>query len=208
MGLIHIELFATLDLVGQAPGGPTRTQWGSPSAGGRHPCWTMSPGRRSVPPTRARMPSCSAGGRMTFSPPTGRTRRAGEDNEIGTLFNSVPKYVASRGGPDLSWARSTQLGPDLAGAVREIRDRHEHVKVVGSLNLVQTPPAREALRRPALGRRFGGQLAAVQVSSRGSVGQRSEAQAGQLSNGIGGGGSERPWSSSVVGGVNRALNRS
>src|SRR4051812_13137364 len=138
MGLIHIELFATLDLVGQAPGGPTRTQWGSPSAGGRHPCWTMSPGRRSVPPTRARMPSCSAGGRMTFSPPTGRTRRAGEDNEIATLFNSVPKYVASRGRPDLSWARSTQLGPDLPGAVREIRDRHEHVKVVGSLNLVQT----------------------------------------------------------------------
>ena len=35
-------------------------------------------------------------------------------------------------------AGSTQLGPDLAGGVREIRDRHEHVKVVGSLNLVQT----------------------------------------------------------------------
>jgi dihydrofolate reductase len=46
--------------------------------------------------------------------------------------------VASRGKPDLSWAGSTQLGPDLAGAVREIRDRHEHVKVVGSLNLAQT----------------------------------------------------------------------
>ena len=46
--------------------------------------------------------------------------------------------MASRGRPDLSWAGSTQLGPDLAGAVREIRDRHEHVKVVGSLNLVQT----------------------------------------------------------------------
>jgi len=29
-------------------------------------------------------------------------------------------------------------GPDLAAAVREVRDRHEHVKVVGSLNLVQT----------------------------------------------------------------------
>nr|BFE78252.1 hypothetical protein GCM10020093_008530 [Planobispora longispora] len=46
--------------------------------------------------------------------------------------------MASRGEPDLSWAGSTQLGPDLAAAVREIRDRHEHVKVVGSLNLVQT----------------------------------------------------------------------
>ena len=46
--------------------------------------------------------------------------------------------MASRGTPELSWAGSSQLGPDLAAAVREIRDRHEHVKVVGSLNLVQT----------------------------------------------------------------------
>jgi dihydrofolate reductase len=62
----------------------------------------------------------------------------GEDNEIAALFNSVPKYVASRSRPELSWAGSTQLGPDLAAAVRELRDRHEHVKVVGSLDLVQT----------------------------------------------------------------------
>jgi dihydrofolate reductase len=61
-----------------------------------------------------------------------------EDNEIATLFNSIPKYVASRGTPDLSWAGSTQLGPDLPAAVREIRDRHENIKVVGSLDLVQT----------------------------------------------------------------------
>ncbi len=54
------------------------------------------------------------------------------------LFNSIPKYVASRGEPALPWAGSTQLEPDLPGAVREIRERHEHVKVVGSLNLVQT----------------------------------------------------------------------
>jgi dihydrofolate reductase len=65
-------------------------------------------------------------------------QQGGEDGDIATLFNSIPKYVASRGAPDLSWAGSTQLGPDLAGAVREIRDRHEHIKVVGSLNLVQT----------------------------------------------------------------------
>jgi dihydrofolate reductase len=28
-------------------------------------------------------------------------QEGGEDNEIATLFNSVPKYVASRGRPDL-----------------------------------------------------------------------------------------------------------
>jgi dihydrofolate reductase len=65
-------------------------------------------------------------------------QEGGEDDEIATLFNRIPKYVASRGAPDLSWAGSSQLGPDLPSAIREIRDRHEDIKVVGSLNLVQT----------------------------------------------------------------------
>lgn len=37
MGHIDIELFATLDLVGQAPGGPDEDPVGFPSAGGRRP---------------------------------------------------------------------------------------------------------------------------------------------------------------------------
>ena len=61
-----------------------------------------------------------------------------QDDDFAALFNRIPKYVASRGKPDLSWSGSTHLGPDLAAAVREIRDRHEQIKVVGSLNLVQT----------------------------------------------------------------------
>lgn len=68
--------------------------------------------------------------------------RAGASGDVAASFQTVQhpgqKYVASRGRPNLLWAGSTQLGLDLAGAVREIRDRHEHVKVVGSLNLVQT----------------------------------------------------------------------
>jgi dihydrofolate reductase len=50
----------------------------------------------------------------------------------------VPKYVASRTGPDLKWEGSTLLGPDLVTAVGEIRDRHENIHVIGSLNLVQS----------------------------------------------------------------------
>ena len=45
--------------------------------------------------------------------------------------------MASRGRPGLSWAGSARH-PGVVGAVREIRGRHEHVKVAGSLNLVQT----------------------------------------------------------------------
>src|SRR5438067_8472274 len=37
MGLIHIELFATLDLVGQAPGGPDEDPVGFPFGGWQAP---------------------------------------------------------------------------------------------------------------------------------------------------------------------------
>ncbi len=120
MGLIHIALFATLDLVGQAPlldevaGAQVDAAYEGTDA--------LLLGRRTYDIFAAFWPH----------------QEGGEDGDFAKLFNSIPKYVASRGTPDLSWAGSTQLGPDLAGAVREIRDRHEHVTVVGSLDLVQT----------------------------------------------------------------------
>ncbi|QRP49580.1 dihydrofolate reductase family protein [Amycolatopsis sp. FDAARGOS 1241] len=43
-----------------------------------------------------------------------------------------------------------QLGPGLPAAVREIRDRHEHMRVVGSLNLVQTPLREKLFERLGL----------------------------------------------------------
>jgi dihydrofolate reductase len=139
MGLIHIELFATLDLVGQAPGGPEEDpDDGFPFGGWQAPLMDDVAG--------AQVGAAYEGtdalllGRRTYDIFAGfwPHQEGGEDDDIATLFNRVPKYVASRGRPDLSWAGSTQLGPDLATAVREVRDRHEHVKVVGSLNLVQT----------------------------------------------------------------------
>ncbi|MBM7460939.1 dihydrofolate reductase family protein [Rhodococcus coprophilus] len=139
MGLIEIELFATLDLVGQAPGGPDEDPDDSFPFGG----W-QAPLLDKV--TEAQIGAAYEGtdalllGRRTYDifAAYWPHQEGGEDNAIATLFNRVPKYVASRGTPDLSWAGSTQLGADLAGSVREIRERHEHTKVVGSLNFVKT----------------------------------------------------------------------
>jgi len=134
MGLIHIEMFATLDLVGQAPGGPGEDPVDFRFGGWQAPLMDDVAG--------AQIGAAYEGtdalllGRRTYD--IFAAYWPHQEDEFGTLFNSVPKYVASRGRPNLSWAESTELGPDLAGAVREIRDRHEHVKVVGSLNLVQT----------------------------------------------------------------------
>ena len=139
MGLIHLELFATLDLVGQAPGGPDEdTEGGFPFGGWQAPLFDEVAG--------AQVGAAYEGtdalllGRKTYDifASFWPHQQGGEDDDIATLFNRIPKYVASRGTPELSWAGSTQLGPDLPAAVREIRDRHEHVKVVGSLDLVQT----------------------------------------------------------------------
>ncbi|MFM9589380.1 dihydrofolate reductase family protein [Streptomyces scabiei] len=138
MGLIHIELFATLDLVGQAPGGPDEDPAGFPFGGWQAPLLDEITGAQVG--TAYEDTDALLLGRRTYDIFAGYWphQKGGEDGEIADLFNRVPKYVASRGKPDLSWAGSTQLGPDLAAAVREIRDRHEHVKVVGSLDLVQS----------------------------------------------------------------------
>jgi uracil-DNA glycosylase len=45
MGLIHIELFATLDLVGQAPGGPDEDPVGFPFGGWQAPLLDEVAGR-------------------------------------------------------------------------------------------------------------------------------------------------------------------
>jgi dihydrofolate reductase len=139
MGLIHIEMFATLDLVGQAPGGPEEDpDGGFPFGGWQAPLLDEVTGAQIIAAYEGT--DALLLGRRTYDVFASYWphQEGGEDDQIARLFNSVPKYVASRGRPHLSWAGSTQLGPDLPAAVREIRKRHEHVKVVGSLDLVQT----------------------------------------------------------------------
>ncbi|MFI0901361.1 dihydrofolate reductase family protein [Streptomyces sp. NPDC020983] len=139
MGRIQIELFTTLDLVAQAPGGPEEDpSAGFPFGGWQAPLIDETEG--------AQIAAAYEGtdalllGRRTYDifASFWPHQEDGPDGGFATLFNSIPKYVASRGTPDLSWAGSAQLGPDLPAAVREIRERHEHVAVVGSLDLVQT----------------------------------------------------------------------
>lgn len=133
-GLIDIELFATLDLVGQGPGAPDEDPIGFPFGGWQAPLIDDIAG--------AQVAAAYEGtdalllGRRTYD--IFAAHWPHQDDEFAALFNRIPKYVASCGRPDLSWANSSRLGPDLVASVREIRERHEQVKVVGSLNLVQT----------------------------------------------------------------------
>ena len=134
MGLITLELFATLDLVAQSPGSPEEDPENFPFGGWQAPLLDQVSG--------AQVAAAYEGtdalllGRRTYD--IFAAYWPHQHDSFATLFNTIPKYVASRGTPDLLWNGSTQLGPDLAGAVREIRDRHDNIKVVGSLDLVQT----------------------------------------------------------------------
>jgi dihydrofolate reductase len=139
MGLIHIDLFTTLDGVAQAPGGPEEdTEDGFAFGGWQAPLMDEVDGDQVV----AGMNGLDALllGRRTYDIFAAYWPEQDEsvDSEIARLFNRVPKYVASRSVPTLDWANSTLLGADIASAIDELRDRHSNVHVIGSLDLVQT----------------------------------------------------------------------
>lgn len=135
MGLIHIDLFSTVDGVAQAPGAPEEDPSGGFAFGGwQAPSSTRRSAHRSSTAWRGWTPCCSAGAPSISSPPTGR----GRADRSRRLFDRIPKYVASRGTASLAWSGSAQLGADLAAAVAELRERHRRIHVIGSLDLVQT----------------------------------------------------------------------
>ncbi|MEO7015269.1 MAG: dihydrofolate reductase family protein [Leifsonia sp.] len=139
MGLIHIDLFTTLDGVAQAPGGSEEDREGGFEFGG----WQAPLGDEQ---TGKQVVSGMAGmdalllGRRTYDIFAGYWPHQDDraDGSIAQLLNRIPKYVASRHPQTLEWADSTLLGPDVPAAVRELRDRHDHIHVIGSLDLVQT----------------------------------------------------------------------
>ena len=128
MGLIHIEMFATLDLVAQAPGGPEEDPEGFDFGGWQAPLIDEVSGQQVDEAYRGT--DALLLGRRTYD--IFAAYWPHQNDDFAALFNRIPKYVASRGTPDLSWAGSTHLGPDLVPAVRRIREDHEHVTVVGS----------------------------------------------------------------------------
>lgn len=137
MGIIQIELFSTLDLVGQSPGGPDEDPDGFPYGGWQVPLLNEVSGAQVV--AAYEHTDALLLGRRTYDIFAGYwPNQDPQSSPFAKLFNSIPKYVASTGDPELTWSGSQLLGPDLVSAVGELRDLHEHVTVVGSLNLVQT----------------------------------------------------------------------
>ncbi|HEX6335602.1 MAG TPA: dihydrofolate reductase family protein [Jiangellaceae bacterium] len=133
MGELHVNMNITLDGVIQANGGPTVQDGDFEYAGWERPFWDSESGEQVDADVQAS--DALLLGRTTYD--IFRAYWPGKQDQIGRAFDRVPKYVASRGTPELSWDNSTQIS-DAATQVPELRERHRQIHIWGSGNLLQT----------------------------------------------------------------------
>ena len=143
MGLIHIELFATLDLVGQSPGSPDEDPVGFAFGGWQAPLIDEVTGAQVLPRTTAPTPSCSAGAPTTSSPPTGRTSRARSPrSSTASRSTSPPAAGPTSRGPGPRSSAPTWPAPCARSATGTARQGGRQPEPGAD------PAAREALRPP------------------------------------------------------------
>ena len=138
-GRIVIDLFTTLDGVSQAPGGPDEDPDGGFAFGGwQAPLIGGAEGDRIMEGIRAT--DALLLGRRTYDIFSAFWPRQldGADSEIARKFDGIPKYVASRGTPELGWRDSHRVGRHLAAETAELRERHEQIHVIGSIDFART----------------------------------------------------------------------
>jgi dihydrofolate reductase len=133
MGELHVNMNITLDGVIQANGGPTVQDGDFEYAGWERPYGDSESGEQLVADVQSS--DALLLGRTTYD--IFRSYWPGKLDAIGRVFDRVPKYVASRGTPELSWDTSTQIS-DAAAQVPELRERHRQIHTWGSGNLLQT----------------------------------------------------------------------
>ncbi|MDF2443422.1 MAG: hypothetical protein JWR01_1625 [Subtercola sp.] len=140
-GSIHIDHFTTLDGVAQAPGGPDEDPSGGFTFGGwQAPLGDESSGGQIFAGIEAT--DALLLGRRTYDIFAAywphQKEGPGPDSAVARKFNAIPKFVASRGTPDLSWSGSQLLGPDLPAEIAALRDQYEQIHVVGSIDFSRT----------------------------------------------------------------------
>jgi dihydrofolate reductase len=138
MGMLIVTEFVTLDGVAQAPGAPDEDH----EDGFTHGGWQaplMDPESGAVMFEQARSMDALLLGRRTYEIFADYWPTAPEEIPFTGLLNRVPKYVTSRSlaGP-LDWQGSTVVGESLADDVTALKERHDEIHVIGSLDLVQS----------------------------------------------------------------------
>jgi dihydrofolate reductase len=138
MGQLVVTEFVTLDGVAQAPGAPEEDpENGFEFGGWQAPVMEAESGDAMF--ADARGMDALLLGRKTYDIFAGYWPTAPEEIPFTGLLNAVPKYVASRTlSEPLSWVGSSLLRGDVADAVAELKDRHDSIHLIGSLDLLRT----------------------------------------------------------------------
>ncbi|AXB41120.1 dihydrofolate reductase family protein [Amycolatopsis albispora] len=138
MRKLVVTTFVSLDGVMQAPGGPDEDTEGGFTRGG----WVAPLMDERTIELMATLTSRAGAlllGRRTYETFAASWPLTGDDDQVGSLLNPMPKYVASRTLKTVEWRNSTLLTGDLPDAVRALKagDGGE-IQVHGSCGLVQS----------------------------------------------------------------------
>jgi dihydrofolate reductase len=138
VGKLIVTEFVTLDGVAQAPGGPEEDLDGGFEHGGwQAPLLDQESGTQVF--EQAKDMDALLLGRRTYEIFADYWPSAPEEIPFTSLLNRVPKYVVSRTLTEpLRWRGATLLGDDLAAEISRLKERHDAVHVIGSLDLVQS----------------------------------------------------------------------
>lgn len=139
MGRLIVTEFVTLDGVAQAPGGPDEDRDGDFVHGGWQAPLLVDEASGEVMFEEAKRMDALLLGRRTYEIFANYWPKASEDIPFTGLLNNAPKCVASRTlAEPLAWQGSTLLTGDFVESITAIKDRHDEVHVIGSLDLVQS----------------------------------------------------------------------
>lgn len=138
MGKLVVTEMVTLDGVAQAPSAPEEDGDSGFALGGWQAPLTDQESTRRMFEQERSMDALLLG-RRTYEIFASYWPTAPEEIPFSGLFNGVPKYVASRTLADpLTWQGSSIVAGPLAEGITSLKERHDEVHVVGSLNLVQS----------------------------------------------------------------------
>lgn len=130
--------FLSLDGVIQAPGGPQE----DPTGGFTHGGWIVTYWDEAMREALAEAfsePFDLLLGRKTYEIFAAHWPYVGKDDPIGSLFNSVTKYVATSSTEPLTWQNSVALNGGAAVAVRALKQGDGPILLLqGSSDLIQT----------------------------------------------------------------------
>ena len=130
--------FISLDGVMQAPGGPAE----DPTGGFKNGGWVFPYSDEETFKTLFEVfekPFDLLLGRKTYEIFAAYWPYIDNDNPVAAKFNSVTKYVATRGNGELKWNKSRSLGKDAVAAIKELKaGEGPDLLIQGSGDFIQT----------------------------------------------------------------------